>query len=137
MLTSICSFIIVGIRSFPPSPFSIYSTYLLVLQHERILRLRANDIASHQSQRFEGVGQAVLVNVGGGEVAEGLDAMNGVAHGYGCAGGFEHGGVVVGVADGDGVGNGIAQQRSHVAHSGTFVDAVDEQFAVIRRDLVV
>ena len=126
MLASICSFIIVGIRSFPPSPFSIYSTYFSLLQHERILRLRANDIASHQSQRFEGVGQAVLVNVGGGEVAEGLDAMNGVAHGYRCAGGFEHGGVVVGVADGDGVGNGVAQQRSHVAYGSAFVDAVDE-----------
>ena len=30
-----------------------------------------------------------------------------------------------------------AKQGSHVAHGGAFVDAVDEQFAVIRRDLVV
>ena len=52
------------------------------------------------------------MNVGGGEVTEGLDAVDGVAHGYGYAGGLEHGGVVVGVADGDGVGNGVAQQRA-------------------------
>ena len=77
------------------------------------------------------------MNIGGGEVTKGLDAVDGVAHGHGRAGGFEHGGVVVGVADGDGVGNGVPQQRSHVAHGGAFVDAVDEQFAVIRRDLVV
>ena len=77
------------------------------------------------------------MNIGGGEVTEGLDAVDGIAHGHGCAGGFEHGGVVVGVADGDGVGNGVPQQRSHVAHGGALVDAVDEQFAVIRRDLVV
>ena len=66
------------------------------------------------------------MNVGGGEVTEGLDAVDGVAHGYGYAGGLEHGGVVVGVADGDGVGNGVAQQRSHVAYGSAFVDAVDE-----------
>ena len=80
MLTSIRSFIIVGIRSFPPSPFSIFNLFINTTAR-RILRLRANDIASHQSQHLEGVGQAVLVNVGGGEVTEGLDAVDGVAHG--------------------------------------------------------
>ena len=39
--------------------------------------------------------------------------------------------------DGDGVGNGIAQQRSHVAHSGTFVDAVNQQLAIVRGNIVI
>ena len=59
------------------------------------------------------------MNVGGGEVTEGLDAVDGVAHGYGYAGGLEHGGVVVGVADGDGVVNSFRRSRMKTGSNST------------------
>ena len=98
----------------------------MVRRHDKDDISRAIHPCSRQSETGEGVGQAVVVDVGGDDVAEVLDAVDGVAHGYGYAGGLEHGGVVVGVADGDGVGNGVAQQRSHVAYGSAFVDAVYE-----------
>ena len=109
----------------------------MVRRHDKDDISRAIHPCSRQSETGEGVGQAVVVDVGGDDVAEVLDAVDGVAHGHAGAGSLEHGGVVVGVPYRDRVGDVVAERRGHVAHGGALVDAVDEQFAVVRRDPVV
>lgn len=77
------------------------------------------------------------MDVGGGHVAETLDAVSGVAHRHGRARGLEHRGVVVAVANRDCVGDAVAEVLRHIAQGRALVDAVDEQLAVVGRNIIV
>ncbi len=64
------------------------------------------------------------MDVGGGHVAETLDAVSGVAHRHGRARGLEHRGVVVAVANRDCVGDAVAEVLRHTAQGRALVDAL-------------
>ena len=84
----------------------------------RVFRERQRNLPLPQQEAVDGLGTAVVVVVGDGDVGGPAGVLVGVAHGHGQARCAQHGQVVVRVAHGDGLFGGNSQLRRECQKAG-------------------